>query len=159
MHSSPSLSLDDDEMFPDESQGPSTPTHPSFPVPSSELSPPNSQGPSLHPNYAATDSDVLATFATPSTLNENGKRVLGGGGLGVGGGNGVVGGGARGGGISKFAAQGKGEHVHKATGYAWDRVEDEPGYIWMNKRAMEEGHRAWDVIVDKGSMIKSEFGL
>jgi hypothetical protein len=84
---------------------------------------------------------------------------FGGGGWGVLGGNGVAGGGARGGGISKFAAQGKGEHVHKATGYAWDRVEDEPGYIWMNKRAMEEGHRAWDVIVDKGSMIKSEFGL
>lgn len=142
MHSSPELD-DDDEMFPDEADGPSTPTHaPSFQHPLSELSPPNSQGPAPLRGGGANVSD-FATNNTPSnTLNENGKRVL------------TI---TPSSGISKFATTGTGEHVHKTTGYTWDKAEDEPGYAWMNKRAQEEAHRAWDSIVDKGAMIKSAY--
>ncbi|KAF2813259.1 uncharacterized protein BDZ99DRAFT_460534 [Mytilinidion resinicola] len=142
MHSSPEVDVDDDEMFPDEADGPSTPTRPTSgsQLPASELSPPNSQGPS---NLGGRE-DLLSTFNhSPSTLNENGKRVLNA---------------TPASGMPKFAATGSGEHQHKPSGYTWDKAEDEPGYAWLNKRAMEEYYRASEQIVDKNAMIRNKYG-
>lgn len=139
MHSSPELN--DDEMFPDEAEGPSTPTNvAAFSIPpASELSPPNSQGPS---NMGARE-DLFATFAgSPSTLNANGKRVHP----------------TTAAGMPASAAVGTGQYVHKASGYTWDKPEDEPGYAWLNKRMQEEYARAMEQIVDKGAMIKTKYG-
>ena len=43
--------------------------------------------------------------------------------------------------------------MHKASGYAWEREEDAPGYAWKSKRAREEASRAWDSILEKDKMI------
>jgi hypothetical protein len=140
MHSSPELEADD-EMFPDEAGGPSTPTNPSaFSLNvASELSPPGSQGPAqLAPQ---TETAAAPGAIASTTVNENGKRAY----------------------PSTAQAmatetQQIGVQVDRATGYTWDRQEDEPGYDWMNKRAQEEAARAYDGIIDKGSMIKLRYG-
>lgn len=46
--------------------------------------------------------------------------------------------------------------THQPSGYTWSRAEDEPGYSWQNKKAMDEANRAWDSLQHKESMIKSE---
>ncbi|KAJ4367359.1 hypothetical protein N0V83_006940 [Neocucurbitaria cava] len=46
-------------------------------------------------------------------------------------------------------------HQDTETGYQWSRQEDQPGYEWKNTRAREEEARALEMIVDKGSQIKS----
>lgn len=47
--------------------------------------------------------------------------------------------------------------THQASGYKWSRAEDEPGYAWMNKKALDELHRAWDSLVHKESMVRGEY--
>ncbi|KAF2199941.1 hypothetical protein GQ43DRAFT_464407 [Delitschia confertaspora ATCC 74209] len=131
MRSSPDLAPAD-EMFPDEKDGPSTPQGSAAIAssldPASEMSPPDSQGPTNLVGVPRDDN--LATMTgSPSTINANGKRVFT-----------------------------EGVKVDQATGYTWERQEDEPGYEWMNKRAQEEMVRALDQIVDKGSMIKLRYG-
>lgn len=137
MHSSPELDPED-EMFPDEAGGPSTPTNAAtFALdPSSELSPPNSQGPS----QVREDPFAAAYSGSPSTLNANGKRVHP----------------TTAATLPTSAPSSTGQYVHKASGYTWDKPEDEPGYDWLNKRAQEEHARAWESIVDKASMIRSK---
>jgi len=144
MHSSPELDADD-EMFPDEVGGPSTPTNAAaFSLDAaSELSPPGSQGPS---HLAIGDDSTAALTGTASTLNANGKRVY-----------------------SPIVPESAPEtqqtqqpqqpqqfavQVDKNTGYTWDKPEDEPGYEWLNKRAQEEAARAYDQILDRNIMIK-----
>lgn len=127
MQSSPE---DNDDMFPGEA--PSTPKLSQI---SSELSPPTAQGP-LSGGASTTQAADLPVTASldRSTLNENGKRVA-----------------ARvemGNGVSKA-------HVHKPSGYTWDREEDAPGYAWKNKKAHEDFNRAWDNVVGKDQMILS----
>jgi hypothetical protein len=46
--------------------------------------------------------------------------------------------------------------THKESGYSWSRAEDEPGYTWMNKKAHDEYGRAWDSMVHKDHMVRSE---
>lgn len=140
MHSSPELEADD-EMFPDEAAGPSTPTNPpafSLNAPS-ELSPPGSQGPAQLP--ARPETAAAQTTEAPAAINENGKRAYPST-------------------MQESISETKpiGTQVDKATGYTWDRQEDEPGYEWMNKRAFEEASRAYDMIIDKGAMIKLRYG-
>jgi len=47
--------------------------------------------------------------------------------------------------------------THAPSGYTWSRTEDEPGYAWMNKKALDESHRAWDQLVHREHMVKSEW--
>lgn len=46
--------------------------------------------------------------------------------------------------------------THERSGYSWNRAIDEPGYAWMNKKAMDEFQRAWDGLVQKENMVKGE---
>jgi len=47
--------------------------------------------------------------------------------------------------------------THKPSGYTWSRTEDEPGHAWTNKKALDENQRAWEALVHKDMMVKSEF--
>lgn len=49
--------------------------------------------------------------------------------------------------------------THAASGYEWTRVEDEPGYAWTNKKAMDEAHRAWAALVHVECAVKSELNF
>ncbi|KAF7187315.1 hypothetical protein HII31_11403 [Pseudocercospora fuligena] len=44
------------------------------------------------------------------------------------------------------------------SGYQFSRVEDEPGYVWLNKKAQDEYQRAWDQLSHKDVMVKNRFG-
>lgn len=44
--------------------------------------------------------------------------------------------------------------THERSGYQWNRAEDEPGYAWLNKKALDEYHRAFDSLVHKESMVR-----
>lgn len=134
MHSSPDMTADDDEMFPDEAV-PSTPRNAASHAlnAGSELSPPNSQGPA---NLPRGDS---FTATTASNVNENGKRPLS---LNP----------------ASNSAEAKATHQDPETGYQWSKAEDQPGFEWKNQRAREEEMRALDQIIDKGLQIKSESG-
>lgn len=46
--------------------------------------------------------------------------------------------------------------THAASGYTWNRVEDEPGYAWTNKKAVDECNRAWDMLTHRDHMVKGE---
>lgn len=45
------------------------------------------------------------------------------------------------------------KQTHQATGYTWTRDEDAPSYGWRNKKAIEDYHRAMDLVVDKDRVI------
>lgn len=49
--------------------------------------------------------------------------------------------------------------THRQSGYTWNTFEDEPGYAWLNKKALDERQRAWDSVVHKDCMIKGGFPL
>lgn len=141
MHSSPDLDAQDDEMFPDEAAGPSTPRqHAAFNHDlASELSPPNSQGPSGVPSRE--ENDHIGTSGSPSLLNQNGKRVR----------SGLPSG------LEKDGEGGKAQ-TDPESGYTWAKQEDQPGWEWKNLRAREEEARALDLIVDKNHQIKTRYG-
>ncbi|KAF2739940.1 hypothetical protein EJ04DRAFT_572670 [Polyplosphaeria fusca] len=142
MNSSPELDAQDDEMFPDEAAGPSTPRqHAAFGHDlASELSPPNSQGPS---GLVSREDEglPLAGNGSPSLLNQNGKRV-------------------RGGLLGLLDKDGDGGKMQSdpETGYRWSKQEDQPGYEWKNQRAREEEARALENIVDKKDQIRTRYG-
>ena len=46
--------------------------------------------------------------------------------------------------------------VHERSGYVWEREEDAPGYIWLNKKAQDEYHRAAEALVHREFMVGSE---
>jgi hypothetical protein len=46
--------------------------------------------------------------------------------------------------------------THERSGYQWNREEDTPGYAWMNKKALDEYHRAVDGMVHKDHMVRGE---
>lgn len=46
-----------------------------------------------------------------------------------------------------------------SSGYRWNRAEDEPGYAWSNKKALDEMGRTWEGLVHKDSMIKGQLGV
>ena len=48
-------------------------------------------------------------------------------------------------------------HTHEASGYKWTRQEDEPGWAWKNKKALDEYHRAYDTLIMKDFKIGGEF--
>ena len=47
--------------------------------------------------------------------------------------------------------------THERSGYQWNREEDTPAYAWMNKKALDEYHRAIDGLVHKEVMVRGEF--
>lgn len=47
--------------------------------------------------------------------------------------------------------------THQASGYTWSRPEDEPGYAWLNKKAVDEAARAWDGLLHKDFAVKGMF--
>lgn len=54
----------------------------------------------------------------------------------------------------------KPDHITTKThtsGYAWSKVEDEPGYTWTNKKAQDECKRATDSMVHKDYMIRGKW--
>lgn len=137
MHSSPSASAD--EMFPDEAL-PQTTTTPHTLAP--DLSPPNSQPQSREPSSLTLG------------VNANGKRPLSHAqSLLAGVSSASAGGSGSGGNAAGQAAQQ--QHHDAETGYVWSRAEDKPGFEWKNNRASEEEARALEMIVDKGSQVKS----
>ena len=105
-------------------------------------SPPSSE----QRNTSSLPSDVKA----PTQANSNGKRPL----RDIS--NGVettsTGAGTSG------AAAGK-IRCHQPSGYTWTRAEEEPGWKWNHKKAVDEANRAWDGLAHKEHMIKSEFCL
>jgi hypothetical protein len=46
--------------------------------------------------------------------------------------------------------------THASSGYRWSRPEDEPGYSWRNKKAMDEMGRALDGLVHKDLDVRGE---
>ena len=50
-------------------------------------------------------------------------------------------------------------HTHEASGYKWTKQEDEPGWAWKNKKALDEYHRAYDTLVMKDLKIGGELIL
>jgi hypothetical protein len=48
--------------------------------------------------------------------------------------------------------------THAGSGYRWTRAEDEPGYGWTNKKALDEAGRAWDTLAHKdiAATVKGE---
>ena len=44
--------------------------------------------------------------------------------------------------------------THASSGYCWTRAEDEPGYAWMNKKALDEMGRAYDSLAHKDVVVK-----
>ncbi|KAH7114236.1 hypothetical protein B0J11DRAFT_540465 [Dendryphion nanum] len=138
MHSSPDIGGiddDDDNMFPDEANQPSTPRNAANAIldRNAELSPPDSHGP---PQTNRADS-FGSMAGVPGTLNANGKRVH----------------------ASAVPPLAPGvSHTDQETGYQWNKQEDQPGWEWKNTRAKEEEHRSWESIIDKGAMIKTRYG-
>nr|POE47674.1 hypothetical protein CFP56_01005 [Quercus suber] len=51
------------------------------------------------------------------------------------------------------------EHPAKmvSSGYSWTRAEDEPGWSWLNKKAIDEHHRAYDSLLHREINIGSGF--
>ncbi|KAK3116495.1 hypothetical protein LTR53_003099 [Teratosphaeriaceae sp. CCFEE 6253] len=71
-------------------------------------------------------------------------------------------------GAANGATEGKGKaraviqdfppRTHGASGYTWSKLEDEPGYAWLNKKALDERQRAWEVMAHKDNMVKNRYG-
>lgn len=55
---------------------------------------------------------------------------------------------------NEFAAK-----THQPSGYTWSRTEDEPGYAWTNKKAVDESARAWEGLSFREGMVNSELPL
>lgn len=56
-----------------------------------------------------------------------------------------------------LAAEEQEVKTHAASGYTWMRPEDEPGYGWRNKRAMDEANHAWGDVLHKDRKIGSRW--
>lgn len=154
MHSSASTSPGalSDDLFPD-ADLPTTPLQQIVPSHLTELSPPNSQG----APFATTAFSDAATAT--SGANANGKRPL----------STLDGVGDSGTGKSvSYALPGEAQaqaqasagpvevKTHDLSGYSWTKAEDEPGWCWKNKKAVDEANRAWDGLVLKDKRIGSE---
>ncbi|KAF2484286.1 hypothetical protein BDY17DRAFT_352810 [Neohortaea acidophila] len=48
--------------------------------------------------------------------------------------------------------------THERSGYTWSREEDAPGHAWLSKKALDEYHRAADVLVHRDLMVKGRYG-
>ncbi|KAK5114840.1 hypothetical protein LTR62_001997 [Meristemomyces frigidus] len=48
--------------------------------------------------------------------------------------------------------------THRASGYSWTRAEGEPGYTWLNKKAVDERQRAVEGLVHKECRVGNRYG-
>lgn len=107
---------------------------------SSVLSPPDSQ-------QRATRSSNMPTAASSSAVaNANGKRPL----------NTISNGVEDGENGARPMDQPRREFptkTHAASGYKWDRSEDEPGFAWLSKKARDEFERAMGGMAHRESMV------
>lgn len=127
----------------------------------SELSPPNSQPGSSAAIPLAVDSPSGTGAGGGVSLNANGKRVHSKSALGSIPieGEEVAASGALSAGVpaSAVTTEVEGKPIGKAnSGYEWSKAEDEPGFKWKNKKAVEEYHRAMEQVVDRNLMVKGE---
>lgn len=53
------------------------------------------------------------------------------------------------------SSSGGAKHVHKSSGYSWNKAEDEPGHAWRGKKNAEEFSKAMEQISDKHRVIGS----
>ncbi|TKX19976.1 hypothetical protein C1H76_7860 [Elsinoe australis] len=124
-----------------DSSKPTTPVPPSGFTNPADLSPPSSQGvpglPSPHPHANANGKRPLSTL-DPNGASQPLTRAN----------------------MSSATGTVEAQEVktHQPSGYSWTRTEDEPGYAWKNKRAMEEAERAWGAILHKDRKIGNRFG-
>ena len=121
------------------------------PPQTSILSPPDSQHRSAMPTSATGSAIANANGKRPINTISNGAdetddMQAAGSALGSSGGSGA--GKAR----AEFATK-----THQQSGYQWNRAEDEPGYAWLNKKALDEYHRAFDGLVHRDYMVKGTF--
>lgn len=121
---------------------PATPSAQTLPAHLADLSPPNSQG-----------GVPLPANMKDSGANANGKRPIS-----TLDGNGDVGGPAASAGLRSARVPDAQSQVktHPASGYTWTKPEDEPGYLWKNKRAVEDAHKAHDSLVYKDYGVLGE---
>ena len=47
--------------------------------------------------------------------------------------------------------------THASSGYRWTRAEDEPGYAWTNKKAVDEMGRAWEGLAHRDVVVKGMY--
>jgi len=114
----------------------------------SELSPPNSQGgpiPQASINPSAPRGANVNGKRPLSTVDNNGDRMP------------VLPGNRTGESLQK-ESEGPKVHTHALSGYTWSRQEDEPGWSWKNKRAVEEANRAWESLVLKDKRVGNQYG-
>jgi len=48
--------------------------------------------------------------------------------------------------------------THEQSGYTWVRQEDEPGWAWRNKRAVDEANRAYEGLLTKDIVVGNHYG-
>jgi len=131
MHSSLTSSVDDLMT----SDKPLTPLAQQFlPQGTADLSPPNSQG-------------VPLPSASVRRANANGKRPLS-----TIDGNGDAPPAPRSAQVSSTTEPPQ-IKTHEPSGYSWVKPEDEPGWAWKNKRAVDEANRAYDGLLMKDQRI------
>ncbi|PNS16189.1 hypothetical protein CAC42_1952 [Sphaceloma murrayae] len=104
-----------------------------------DLSPPSSQGPLPSPQANANGKRPLSTLDTSSEgpVTRSAASAAAG---------------------QSSAVETQEVKTHAASGYTWSKTEDEPGYGWKNKRAMEEAERAWGSILHKERKIGNRYG-
>lgn len=44
--------------------------------------------------------------------------------------------------------------THAGSGYTWNSAEAEPGWVWSNKKAVEEANRAFEGLVHREFMVR-----
>ncbi|GAB7338976.1 hypothetical protein MBLNU457_5645t1 [Dothideomycetes sp. NU457] len=60
---------------------------------------------------------------------------------------------------AQAAASGPAEvQTHQPSGYTWTKQEDEPGWSWKSKRALDEANRAQDSLVMKDLRVGDRYG-
>ncbi|GAB7348583.1 hypothetical protein MBLNU459_g6969t1 [Dothideomycetes sp. NU459] len=164
---SPSATSD---LFPDASK-PSTPAAQTIPAYLSDLSPPDSQGvpvPASSTAAGSSGANMPAVAASVSGANANGKRPISSidaTGEGLAGasvsalalGPSAAAAAAASAGRAADAPQGA-VKTHEPSGYTWVRAEDEPGYAWRNKKALDEYSRTWEAMVHKDRVVGKRYG-
>jgi len=48
--------------------------------------------------------------------------------------------------------------THEQSGYTWVRQEEEPGWAWKNKRAVDEANRAYEGLLMKDFGVGNRYG-
>lgn len=126
----------------------------------SETQTPTSQSQSLANSTLLSPPELHSRLTAAPGANANGKRPINTISNGVDDAEDLLGSGH----LAAAAGGGKGRaeyapRTHERSGYTWSREEDAPGHAWLSKKALDEYHRAADVLVHRDLMVKGEFLL